>query len=127
MFTVRKTGPNRLDLEFSGKLDADGMRTALDELIAQSAGIEHGYMLYRLADFDWPSLGALGVELARLPELFRLINRFDRVAVLAEQSWIQKASEIEGALLPGVEVRAFDLDAQAAAEAWLASAPSAPR
>ncbi|MEE4186786.1 MAG: STAS/SEC14 domain-containing protein [Gammaproteobacteria bacterium] len=71
MFTLRKTGPNRLDLEFSGKLDADGMRSALDELIAQSAGIDHGHMLYRIADFDLPSFGAFGVELARLPSAAR--------------------------------------------------------
>jgi len=126
MFTVRKTAPNRLDLEFSGKLDADGMRRALDDLMAKSDGIEHGCILYRIADFDLPSFGAIGVELARLPELFRLIKKFDRVAVLAQQSWVQRASEVEGALVPGLDVRAFGLDARAEAEAWLASAPESP-
>ena len=36
MFEVAINGPNRVDIEFSGKLDSDEMRIALDELIAKS-------------------------------------------------------------------------------------------
>ncbi len=120
MFRVIPNGPNRIDIEFSGKLDSDEMRTALDELIGKSKNVEHGRMLYRIEDFELPTLGAIGVELSRLPELFRLIGKFDRAAVLASKKWIQTVSEIEGALIPGLKIKAFDLDEEAAAEAWLA-------
>ena len=121
MLHVVSKGTNRLDLEFSGKLDADAMKIGLDELISKSEGIEHGRMLYRIHDFDIPTFGALAVELSRIPDLFGLIRKFDRVAVLANQGWIRKVSEIEGALFPGVEIKAFDLDAEGEAEAWLAN------
>lgn len=119
MFRVVPNGLNRLDIEFSGKLDTDEMKVALDELISKSKDIEHGRMLYRIGEFDLPTLGAVGVELSRLPELFRLIGRFDRVAVLAGSKWIQHASEIEGMLIPGLQIKAFDPDGEADAEAWL--------
>ncbi len=119
MLNITPNGPNRLDLEYEGKLDADAMRAGLDKLISESEGIEHGRMLYRVGDFDMPTFGALGVELARIPALFKLIRKFDRVAVLADQAWVRKAGEIEGALIPGVEIKAFDLADDAAAEAWL--------
>ena len=121
MFRVIPNGSNRLDIEINGKIDSDDMKAALDELIVKSKDIEHGCMLYRIENFKLPSLGALGVEFSRLPELFKLVRVFDRVAVLAEQGWIQNASEIEGALIPGLEIKAFDLDKEAEAEAWLVS------
>ena len=119
MFRVVPNGPNRIDIEFGGKLDSDEMKVALDELVSKAKGIEHGRMLYRIRDFELPTLGAIGVELSRLPDLFRLIGSFDRVAVLAGKKWIQNASEIEGALIPGLKIKAFDLDEEAEAEAWL--------
>ena len=63
---------------------------------------------------------AIGVELQRLPVLFRLIRKFDRVAVVADKTWVQKVSEIEGAFIPGVVIKGFDPDEEDAAEAWLA-------
>ncbi|WP_079202691.1 STAS/SEC14 domain-containing protein [Pseudomonas sp. CC6-YY-74] len=119
MFKVMRNGENRIDVEFSGKLDSAEMRVALDELIEQSEGIEHGLMLYRIGDFSLPTLGALGVELSRIPQLFRFVRRFDRMAVVAGKEWLRKASEIEGALIPGLQIKAFDLTQEEQAEAWL--------
>ena len=120
MFTVTPNGTNRLDIDFSGKLDSDEMKVALDELASKSEGIEHGRMLYRIGDFRLPTLGAMGIELARLPSLFGLVRKFDRCAVLADQEWLKKISEIEGALIPGLDIKGFKLDDTEAAEAWLA-------
>lgn len=119
MFLVTPKGPDRVDIELGGKLDSEDMKTALDELIAKTRDIEHGRMLYRVRDFDLPTLGALRVELSRLPALFGIVRNFDRVAVLTDKNWIQTASRIEGALIPGVEIKAFDLDEESEAEAWL--------
>lgn len=119
MFKVLRNGENRIDVEFSGKLDSEEMRVALDELSHTSEGIEHGLMLYRIGDFALPTLGAMGVELSRIPQLFRFVRRFDRMAVVAGKEWVRKASELEGALIPGLQIKAFDLGQEAEAEAWL--------
>jgi hypothetical protein len=52
--------------------------------------------------------------------MFGVIRNFDRAAVLADRKWIKTVSEIEGALIPGLDIKAFDLDQEAEAEAWLA-------
>ncbi len=121
MFSVTPNGENRIDIELSGKLDRDDMKAALDALIEATEGIENGRMLYRITEFNFPSLPAIGIELARLPKMFRLIRQFDKAAVLCEETWIRRVSEIEGALFPGLEIKAFRLSEEAAAEAWLES------
>lgn len=121
MFIVIKKGTNRLDIELSGKLDAEEMKQALDELAEKSEGIEHGRMLYDVVEFHLPSLDAIAIEFSRLPSMFGLIKRFDRAAVLSDKTWLKKASELEGLLIPGLEIKAFSRDQRAEAETWLAN------
>lgn len=119
MFTVIKNGTNRLDIELNGKLDSIEMAVALDELQALSDDISEGKMLYTITEFSMPTIGALGVELTRLPSLLHLITRFSKAAVLTDEAWLKKASEIEGMLIPGLDIKAFDLDEKQSAEDWL--------
>jgi hypothetical protein len=121
MFKVIQNGVNRLDIELSGKLDAEQMKTALDELVSKSETIENGKMLYEIIDFHLPSLGAIAIEFSRLPSMFKLMKKFNRAAVLTDKTWIQKVSELEGVLFPGLEIKAFNRDQKEEAEAWLSS------
>lgn len=120
MFTIEANGPNRLDITLSGKLHADEMKAALDDLVRKSQGIEHGRMLYDVIDFHLPSFEAIKIEFGRLPEMLRLIRKFDRAAVLTNKTWLKKASALEGFFYPGLEIKSFDRDQKAEAEDWLA-------
>ena len=121
MFKVTANGINRLDIEMSGKLNAEDMKIALDELVSKSQDIENGKMLYEIVDFHLPSLAAIGVEFSRIPAMFGLMKKFDRAAVLTDKTWLKKISELEGALYPGLEIKAFSFDQKVEAEAWLSS------
>ena len=48
-----------------------------------------------------------------------LMRRFKKAAVLTDKTWLKKVSEFEGALIPGLEIKAFQLNKREAAEAWL--------
>lgn len=119
MFKIIPNGINRLDIEMSGKLNAEDMKILLDDLISKSKHIENGKMLYEIIDFHLPSLGAIGVEFSRFPAMFGLLKKFDRAAVLTDTPWLKKISEFEGALYPGLEIKAFNRDQKAEADAWL--------
>ena len=119
MFKIEKRGDNRLDIELSGKLDSEGMEKALDELVEKSQGIVNGRMLYDVVEFQIPSLRAIGIEFARLPSMFGLIRQFEKAAVLSDKTWLKKVSELEGLLIPGLEIKAFDREQKEEAEAWL--------
>jgi len=97
------------------------MKIALDELVSKSNDIENGKMLYDIIDFHLPTPGAIGIELSRLPSMIGLMKKFDRAAVLTDKTWLKKVSELEGALYPGLEIKAFDRDQKTEAEAWLSN------
>ena len=119
MFKVTRVNESRLDIEMSGKLNSEQMGNALDELVNKSEGIENGRMLYDVVDYHLPSLGAIGIEFSRLPSMLGLMKKFDRAAVLTDKAWLKMVSEIEGALYPGLEIKAFSRDQKVKAEAWL--------
>ncbi len=119
MLNVSKVAANRVDIELSGTLDADAMRSALDHLVEKSEGVTHGKMLYKISDFEMPTLGAMAVELYRMPKLFGLIGKFDKCAVLSDVAWIRNAAEIEGVVFRSLEIKSFALTDTEAAEAWL--------
>jgi hypothetical protein len=119
MFKVTPNGINRLDIQLSGKLDAEEMKIALDELVDKSKHIENGKMLYEVIDFHLPSLAAISIEFSRLPAMLGLMKKFNRAAVLTDKAWLKKVSEFEGALFPGLVIKAFNRDQKAEAEAWL--------
>jgi len=121
MFKVIENGINRLDIEMSSKLDEESMKVALDDLVSKSKNIEDGKMLYVIIDFQIPTLGAIGIEFSRLPSMLGLMKKFNRAAVLTDKNWLIKISEFEGALFPGLEIRAFNIDQKEQAEAWLYS------
>lgn len=121
MLNVSKPSTNRIDIELSGALDADAMRLALDHLTEESENITNGKMLYKISDFEMPTLGAIGVELFRIPKLFSLVGKFERCAVLCDIAWIRTAAEIEGSVIPSLAIKSFALADAEAAEAWLNS------
>jgi hypothetical protein len=119
MFKVTQNGTNRLDVEMTGKLNADTMKIVLDDLVEKSENINNGKMLYDIIDFHMPSLGAIAVELSRLPAMFKLMSKYSRIAVLTDKNWLKKTSELEGFLQPNMQVKAFDRDQKMQAEEWL--------
>ena len=76
-------------------------------------------MLYTISDFEMPSIGAIAVEFQQTPKLFSLIGRFEKCAMLSDASWIRTAAEIEGAVIPSLQIKSFTLSAKKDAEDWL--------
>jgi hypothetical protein len=119
VFKIERVREDRLDIEMSGKLDTEGMARALDDLVEKTEGIENGKMLYDVVDYHLPTFGAIKLEFSRLPGMLGLIKRFRRAAVLTDKKWLSAIAELEGLLMPGLQIKAFPREDRGAAEAWL--------
>lgn len=119
MFIVSNNGQDRLEIEITGKVDSDEMKQGLNRLITESQQIEHGMMCFRIYDLAFPTIGAIAVEISLIPSLLKCIKQYKKAAVLSDKKWIRKISELEGALYPNLEIKAFELNEIEKAETWL--------
>jgi len=119
MLTVEKVAEDRLDLTLEGQIDGPAMNEALSRLLESAQEIENGKMLYRIIGLAMPTPSAFAVEFGYLPKLFGLVTQFRRCAVLSDTAWLRTAAEIERALFPDLEIKAFSLEQEAQAVAWL--------
>ncbi|NKB50652.1 MAG: STAS/SEC14 domain-containing protein [Rhizobiaceae bacterium] len=119
MLDIHVKEPGIIQIELNGEIDAAAMESGLNRLVELCEDLKNGKLFYRISDFKMPTLAALGVEFMMLPKLFGLISKVDKAAVLTNEGWIAKASVIEGALIPGLEIRAFGLEEEGAAMDFL--------
>ncbi|WP_224815374.1 STAS/SEC14 domain-containing protein [Hasllibacter sp. MH4015] len=123
-FDIEREGPNSLRIALAGSLDAQTMEVALQRLTQEMDGMEHGDMLMLDQGAEWPSLGAIGVELRHWPQLLAMLHKLDRCALVTHNQMFRNAAAVESALIPGYEIRSFN--DEASARAWLAEARAAP-
>ena len=108
-----------ISLKISGSIkgnDLDAIMDRLDDLMAKHDKV-HVFV---------ETSGIEGMELASLPHyfgrafpLFGKLNRFGRVAVVADQAWIRVGTRIESAILPFISYRTFEPAERAQALAWV--------
>jgi hypothetical protein len=120
-FTARLEAPNLLVMEAAGQMNAVSMEVALDMLVPVVKDMHHGGALVRAQGVEWPTLGAIGVELRHWGQLMAMVRKLDRVAVLTRQGWMQNLAMVESLLVPNLEIRSFDPDDEASARDWLAA------
>jgi hypothetical protein len=119
MLTVNVKEANIISIEINGDIDAETMESGLNRLLELCDDLEQVRLLYRITQFKMPSLAALGVKFKILPKLFKLLGKIDHAAVLTDEGWIAKAAEIEGAIIPGLEIRSFSMEEEEAAMSYL--------
>ena len=122
MLDIHVKEPGVIQIELNGEIDAAGMESGLNKLLELCEDLDNGKLFYQITDFKMPTLAALGIEFMMMPKLFRLISKVDKAAVLTDENWIKTASVIEGALIPGLEIKAFDLGEDDAAMEYLKAA-----
>lgn len=77
-------------------------------------------MMFEIGEFNLPSLQALGVKISKIPTLVKLIGNFKRRAIFTDKKWLQRVGELEGLLIPGMTIKAFNSNDKLEAKIWLA-------
>ena len=106
-------------VEVEGRLD----RAQLEEmtvLIERSLSENDKTHIYvEVRDFSGFDAAALPDYLPRAAAMVRQLDRFGRIAVVANQSWVRALTRIESAILPGISYETYAPDEKAHALAWV--------
>ncbi|WP_371396108.1 STAS/SEC14 domain-containing protein [Fretibacter rubidus] len=106
----------------TGKMSDEDMKEALNWF--DTVTEEHGdvQLCVDIAKMDFPSLKAVKQSFVRLGDMLRYPNDIDKCAVLTDSSFLRSTAEVEGAVIPDLEIQAYDMEALPQAVNWLKAA-----
>lgn len=96
--------------------DLDAIMDRLDALMASHAKT---HVFVETHGIDGIELTSLPRYMARALPLFGKLDKFGRVAVVADQGWVRAGSRLESAMLPNIKYRVYEPDERAEALAWV--------
>lgn len=117
---------NRLiTLDASGRLDPDSIAKGAAQLLEVTSEETPSCLLIRFQHMELGKLAAIASKWSRSREFLALQKRFEKVAVLTDQSWIRHSVIMQSAMLPETDAKAFDLGEEVDARMWLENAETA--
>jgi hypothetical protein len=96
--------------------DLDAIMNRLDALMASHDKVHVFVETHRI---DGIELTSLPSYMRRALPLLGKLDRFGRVAVVADQAWVRAGTRLESALLPNIKYRVYEPDERAEALAWV--------
>jgi len=108
-------------LKINGKIASADLDACMDRLDRAFAASEKVHVFVETQAIDSIEISALPNYIARAMPLFGKLNRFGRVAVVADQAWIRVGTRIESAILPFISYRTFEPPERERALAWVLS------
>lgn len=105
-------------MRMSGKISGSDLDSVMDRVDALLSKADTIHLFIESERIE-------GIEIARLPSyiaralpLLGKLNRFGRVAVVADQAWVRMATRLESALLPGISYKTYLPEQRDEALAW---------
>lgn len=106
-------------LKISGKIMAADLDTIMDRLDAMLARYDQTHIFVETHGIDGVEVSSIAPYMMRAMPLFGKLDRFGRVAVVADQSWVRISSKIESMILPHISYRVFKPEERDAALVWV--------
>ena len=119
MFEVIHTKDDVLAVLIDGKITGEDLASIMDRLDTAMAANETVHVYAETRSIDGIEINGLAAHIARATPLFARLDRFGRVAVVADQLWIRALTRIESALLPHISYRVFKPEDRGAALMWV--------
>ena len=96
--------------------DLDAIMDRLDALMETHAKV---HVFVETHAIDGIELTSLPRYMSRALPLLGRLDKFGRVAVVADQGWVRAGSRLESAMLPNIKYRVYEPDERAEALAWV--------
>ena len=119
MLTVHDSAADVLAITLEGSLTGDDLTRVLDRLEPMLEAGAKANLFIETRGIAGLQLSALPAYVARAMPLLGKLDRFGRVALLADQMWIRAATRAESAFLPFITYRVFEPADRAEALAWV--------
>ena len=119
MLEYLKSADDVIAIKIGGKLSAAEFEALVERVEGGLEARDKTHMYMEVEDFSGFDLGAFAHYLPRGFAMLRKLDRFGRIAVVADQRWVRAWTRIESALLPGISYECFLPAERDQALAWV--------
>jgi hypothetical protein len=119
MIELIDSGDDVIALRVSDKITGTDLDAIMDRLDAVMAAHDKVHVFVETRSIDGIELSGLPGYMKRAMPLFGKLDRFGRVAVVADQAWVRAGTRLESALLPSISYRVCMPDERDEALAWV--------
>lgn len=123
MIVMNDSQPDVIALRVSGKITGSDLDTIMDRLDAAMADHPKVHVFVETQAIDGIELSGLPSYMTRAMPLFGKLDRFGRVAVVADQAWVRFGTRLESAILPSISYRTYMPEERDEALAWVEGRP----
>lgn len=108
-----------LAVRVSHRITGADLESVMDRLDALMAKHEKVHVFVETHGIAGLELTSLPGSVARSLPLLGKLNKFGRVAVVADQAWVRAGTRLESAMLPNIKYRVYEPEERAEALAWV--------
>ena len=119
MIEILKSKSDVIALKVGGKMGREGLDAIVERVEKSLAEREKTHLFVEVEEFSGIELDALTEYLPRGLAMIGKLDRFGRIAIVADQPWVRAATRIESALLPRIRYELFDGKEREQALAWV--------
>ena len=113
-----KSPDDVLAVELSGTITGEDLDAIMDRTDKVMAKHDKIHVYCETNGINGLQLSAMPHHMGRAFPLFGKLDRFGRVAVVADQAWMRAGTRLESAMLPNISYRVYEPEERAEALEW---------
>lgn len=106
-------------IRMTGKIRGEDLNAVMGRLDQAMAAHEKLHVFVETQGIDGIEISGLPSYVSRAMPLFGKLDRFGRVAVVADQAWVRVGTRLESAMLPNISYRTYMPEERDEALAWV--------
>jgi stage II sporulation SpoAA-like protein len=122
MLEILDTADDVIAMRLSEKItgtDLNAIMDRVDEVMSKEGKV---HVFVETRSIGGIEISSLPAHMGRAAPLFGKLDRFGRVAVVADQAWMRVGTRLESAMLPNISYRIYMPDEREEAFAWVTGA-----
>ena len=106
-------------IRMTGKITGEDLNAVMDRVDGVMAAHDKVHVFVETQGIDGIEISSLPGHMTRAMPLFGKLDRFGRVAVVADQAWMRVGTRLESAMLPNISYRTYMPNERDEALAWV--------
>jgi hypothetical protein len=118
MLNIIEDSGDFIALEMEGKLRSEEIGQVVDLMEKATDANEKTHLFAEVRNFSGVEMAGVADHLKNSMPLFKKLDRFGRIAIVSDQTWVRAIAKVESLVLPNISYETFLLEERDRAFEW---------